>query len=66
MSTRHELIARKHEVRRQLAQAHRALEHAQNPPQGKPDQRRIRKLQSQVDTLMAEEYRLRVAIDQAR
>ena len=66
MSARDELIARKHEVQRKLVQTRRALDLAQHPRQGKPQPRRIRRLEAELGRLMAEEYRLRVAIDQAR
>ena len=70
------LIARKHEIQRKLAQARRELDRlqalwdAQAAAQGdaKPNrsiQRRMDQLQTTVEQLMAEEYRLRLAIDRA-
>jgi hypothetical protein len=68
------LIARKHEIQGRLAQARRELTwlEAQVAPRpnitldASPDrstQRRISHLQTKIDQLMAEEYRLRLAID---
>lgn len=64
MTDRYALIARKEEVRRKLEQVRRTLERerAKVPPQ----QRLVNRLESQLEQLMAEEYNLRVAIDQAR
>lgn len=67
------LIARKHETQGRLAQARRELARleaqvAPTTPTAAPDrstQRRIGQLQTSIDQLMAEEYRLRLAIDQA-
>ena len=57
------LIARKHEVRRQLEQAQRTLAHAQAQPATWRTRRQINALQTQIEQLMAEEYALRLAID---
>ncbi len=68
------LIARKHETQGRLAQARRELARLEaqvapqlgTPPKASPDrstQRRIGQLQTKIDQLMAEEYRLRLAID---
>ena len=64
MTDRYALIARKEEVRHKLEQVRRTLERerAKVPPQ----QRLVNRLESQLEQLMAEEYNLRVAIDQAR
>lgn len=62
---RQALIARKHEVRRRLDAAQRELERMQVQPSTWRTRRRIDSLQRQVEQLMAEEYRLRLAIDQA-
>lgn len=59
------LIARKHEVRRQLEQAERELTHAQAQPVAWRTRRQINSLQTQIERLMAEEYALRLAIDRA-
>lgn len=64
MADRYALIARKEEVRRKLEQLRRTLERerAKVPP----PRRQIARLESHLEQLMAEEYNLRVAIDQAR
>ena len=62
---RESLIARKHEVRRQLERAQAALAQLENAAGPKQDRRRIAQLQNQIDRLMAEEFSLRLAIDQA-
>jgi uncharacterized small protein (DUF1192 family) len=59
------LIARKHEVRRQLARAQEALAQIENAADPKKDRRRIAQLQSEIERLMAEEFSLRLAIDRA-
>jgi hypothetical protein len=59
------LIARKHEVRRQLARAQGALAQIENAADPKKDRRRIAQLQSEIERLMAEEFTLRLAIDRA-
>ncbi|MEZ4719836.1 MAG: hypothetical protein R2851_27685 [Caldilineaceae bacterium] len=58
------MIARKHEVSASW-RTRRALD-PRAARQGKPQPRRIRRLEAELDRLMAEEYRLRLAIDQAR
>jgi chromosome segregation ATPase len=63
MADRFALIARKQEVRRRLETLQRQLEHERT--KSPPAPRRIQQLEQQVDQLMAEEYQLRVAIDQA-
>jgi len=69
MSDRFALIARKQEVQRQIEQARRRLEREQlllptvNRP---PNRRRISHLESQLEQLMAEEYNLRLKIDQSK
>jgi hypothetical protein len=62
---RESLIARKQEVRRELARAQAALAQLESAAGPKQDRRRIAKLQNQIDRLMAEEFNLRLAIDQA-
>lgn len=62
---RESLIARKHEVRRELERAQAALAQLENAAGPKQDRRRIAQLQNQIDRLMAEEFNLRLAIDQA-
>lgn len=64
MADREMLIARKHEVRRRIEQLRRMLEREE--AKNVPATRRINQLQTQLEQLMAEEYNLRVAIDQAR
>lgn len=59
------LIARKHEVRRQLEQAQRSLTHAQAQPATWRTRRQINSLQHQIERLIAEEYVLRLEIDRA-
>jgi hypothetical protein len=60
------LIARKQEVRRQLERVNRQLEAARNAADPVRDRRRIAQLEQQLQTLMAEEYALRLAIDRSR
>jgi hypothetical protein len=62
---RESLIARKQDVRRQLERAEAAIAQLENAAGPKQDRRRIAQLQSQIDRLMAEEFNLRLAIDQA-
>jgi hypothetical protein len=61
---RESLIARKHEVRRQLERAQASLIQLENAAGPKQDRRRVVQLQKQIDRLMAEEFNLRLAIDQ--
>ena len=59
------LIARKQEVIRELTRAQRQLEAI--PIADNRHQRRQRQqLENEVEQLMAEEYRLRIAIDRSR
>ena len=62
---RESLIARKQEVRRQLERAQASLVALENAAGPKQDRRRITQLQNQIERLMAEEFNLRLAIDQA-
>lgn len=62
---RQALIARKHEVRRRLERTQALLSRIENAADPKQDRRRISQLQQQVEQLMAEEYRLRLAIDRS-
>jgi cell division protein FtsB len=64
MSEREMLIARKQQVRRELERAQRELETLRERPN--PPDREIAQLENQVEQLMAEEFNLRVAIDQSR
>lgn len=64
MTDRFGLIARKQEIRRQIEQIRRHLEREQ--AQLMPQQRRIRQWESQLEQLMAEEYNLRLRIDQSK
>ena len=59
------LIARKQEVRRQIERVNRQLEAENNAAGPKRDQRRITQLEQQLQTLTAEEYGLRLAIDRS-
>ena len=61
---RESLIARKHEVRRQIERYQREMEQLR---QAQPlNLRRIRTLETQLEQLMGEEYTLRLAIDRQR
>ncbi len=62
---RESLIARKQEVRRQLERAQASLVALENAAGPKQDRRRITQPQNQIERLMAEEFNLRLAIDQA-
>ena len=62
---RESLIARKQEVRRQLERAQASLVELENAAGPKQDRRRMAQLQNQIERLMAEEFNLRLAIDQA-
>ena len=65
MNDRESLIARKQEVLRKLTKAQQQLEsvrQAVNPHQ----RRQRRQLEGEIEQLMAEEYRLRIAIDRAK
>lgn len=64
MADREALIARKNEVRRRIEQVRRTLERERAKPA--PPKRQVNRLETQLEQLMAEEYNLRVAIDQAR
>ena len=59
---RDELIQRKEEVRAEIAACTRRLAAAT----AKPDHRRAAELQAQLESLMAEESRLRQMIDRSR
>jgi hypothetical protein len=62
---RESLIARKQEVQRELTSAQRQLEAIRSADS--PHQRRqLQQLENEIEQLMAEEYRLRIAIDRAR
>ena len=63
---RESLIARKQEVRRQLERAQASLAELENAAGPKQDRRRMAQLQNQIERLMAEEFNLRLAIDQAK
>lgn len=60
------LIARKHEVRRDLERSEAALVQLQNAADPRRNRRRIMQLQQQIERLMAEEYNLRLAIDRSQ
>ncbi len=65
MSDRFALIARKQEVQRQIEQLRRQLERVQT--QGASvNKRQLNQLETRLEQLMATEYNLRLAIDQAR
>uniref|UniRef100_A0A7C1FGC4 Uncharacterized protein n=1 Tax=Caldilinea aerophila TaxID=133453 RepID=A0A7C1FGC4_9CHLR len=59
------LIARKQEVRRLLEQMQREMARLEEQPVTWRTRRLRRKLESQIERLMAEEYVLRLAIDRA-
>ncbi|MBW7881835.1 MAG: hypothetical protein H3C34_04220 [Caldilineaceae bacterium] len=59
------LIARKNEVRRQIERLRRRLEQELAVVEEKRNRRRIGQLERQLEQLMAEEYNLRLRIDQA-
>ena len=65
MSDRFELIARKQEIQRKIVRTRRELEREQHPTTAKPNHKRIEKLQSELERLMAQEYSLRLAIDRS-
>ena len=62
---RNQLIDRKHQVIAQIQQARRELEPLRTR-EDRRSRRRVRALEERLEKLMAEEYRLRIAIDQAR
>ena len=62
---RSQLIDRKHQVIAQIQQARRELEPLRMR-EDRRSRRRVRALEERLDQLMAEEYRLRIEIDQAR
>ena len=62
MTDRFALITRKQEVRQQIERLRRQLEQLEAKPAYNRRQRD--RLAAQLDQLMAEEYNLRVAIDQ--
>ena len=70
--SRDDLIARKDSVRAELARTRRELEHARTAFETASGLRRrflggrIAQLDARAEALMAEEYRLRLLIDQAR
>ncbi len=65
MNDRESLIARKQEVLRELTRARRQLEAVQQT--GNRHQRQqAMELEGEIERLMAEEYRLRIAIDRAQ
>ncbi len=58
------LIARKHEVIAQIARARRELERENQHPTRK-NRRKRQQLERKLESLMAEEYRLRLQIDRS-
>jgi chromosome segregation ATPase len=62
MADRFTLIARKEEIRRQIEQLRRQLEQERLKPARLT--RKLDGLERKLEALMAEEYNLRVAIDQ--
>ena len=66
---RSDLIARKQEVRRQIERVNRQLDTENNAERAAADPRRDRRqiaqLEQQLQTLMAEEYALRLEIDRS-
>ena len=65
MTDRFDLIARKQEVRARIERTRRELAREQSKGE-KANQRRLGRLESDLERMMAEEYRLRLAIDQSR
>ena len=65
MADRFELIARKQEVQRKISRARGELERERRPEIEKPDRKRIDKLETELERLMAQEYSLRLAIDRS-
>ncbi|MEZ4862652.1 MAG: hypothetical protein R3C14_15160 [Caldilineaceae bacterium] len=63
MADRESMIARKQEVRRKIEAIQRQLEHER--AKATPARRHIGQLERTLEQLQAEEYNLRVAIDQA-
>ena len=59
------LIARKHEVLRELTRARRQLE-AVGSADSRHQRSQRQQLEGEVEQLMAEEYRLRIAIDRSK
>lgn len=59
---REQLIARKHEVIAQIQRTRRQLERAR----AAGSTRQVERLDRQLQALMAEEYRLRLAIDRSQ
>jgi hypothetical protein len=70
--SRGDLIARKESIRAELARTRRELEHARTALETASGLRRrslegrIAQLKARAETLTAEEYRLRLLIDQSR
>ena len=64
MNDRESLIARKQEVLRELTRARRQLEAVQQAGD-RHRRQRATELEGEIERLMAEEYRLRIAIDRA-
>lgn len=62
---RESLIARKHEVLRELTRARRQLE-AVGSTDSRHQRSQRQQLEGEVEQLMAEEYRLRIAIDRSK
>ena len=60
------LIARKQAVQQEIQRTRRELNGLCRPEITRPNARRIAQLENQLERLMAEEYRLRLAIDRAR
>jgi len=65
MADRFELIAHKQAVLREINRTRRELERELRPDIEKPDRKRINKLESALERLMAQEYSLRLAIDRS-
>ena len=65
MADRFELIARKQEIQRQIVRTRRELEREQHSATAKLNRKRIEKLQTELERLMAQEYNLRLAIDRS-
>ncbi len=65
MADRDALIARKQETQRKIVRTRRELERERRPDIEKPDRKRIERLETELERLMAQEYNLRLAIDRS-
>ena len=66
MSAQSELIARKQAVQARITTLRRQVEAVHTRPTAAGNARRLHKLESELEKLMAEEYQLRLRIDRNR